>query len=519
MIRKIYKMPTLLTRKAVRVVHQQFGGNAVAMVETDTEKRPYNIHTITHYDEYAAAMLARTPFHSILSLGTFQLCAETHEMSHVISDYFDYPRPLNDYLFGYIDNVLADDHDEQNLMRLFPDYSRYIQILLSSLKWDTPSSIQGSALERDLHTLFLLVRFGVITAGADSDFVRLALPLALSSRRGDRQNTIIAASAIYQYLYEKSEQTIDGHQSWMQANKERKQHQAPITPEDIESILGGAQVLPSANYDALASQADQDAGNAQAMSPGQQAGLDGPPPDDTDTNDEFYVQTCAAKPEVIAELRAFFTRNKYKTIHVPAFEGELGKRRRQAYKDHRRGVERRTRVGLRQVPPWEEVAIFMDISSSTEHMKVPYAQAVVCLLAALEDTYDVKTALIMFNSYHSVVMRFGEQVRKTRIRPMASGGTVLTGALDEALGWSWVARDKYAITITDGDIASWEDECLPKLEQMHQNDIQSILIEIVNDASIKTIQGTAKHNIPPWLIAFASTVDNLPGNMMMQVAQ
>jgi hypothetical protein len=526
MIRAVYKDvfrdAKMLTKKPISVEHQEFGGPAAASVETDTTQRPHNIYLIKHYTQKAQELLDATPFTGVLPLHNFQFCAEVHEVSHVLGDYFDYDPKIKNWVFNHVDNIFADDNNENLLMRTYPDYARYIQIILSCLKWDTPGVLENTSLKIDLQTLFLMVRFSVIRPGADIDFVRFAFPNMLSARRGNRLNMLDASYAIYSYLETKSKQSVEGAKAWKVAKglpsdgPTGGQNQAALDADDIDRIMNGEPFTDSANLDMLKAALDaQRSGDTTILTQGQLAGLDGPRPKKNEVTSEFYDQTVFMYPEEITELHNAFVTHKYRWVQVPAFEGELGRKRRQAFKDMKMGVERRTRVGRKQIPPYLRLGLLPDVSSSTEQFKIPYMRAVVCLLAALEGVYDVQSALAIFNSYYEVLMEFGDDISKTQIQPQASGGTVLHPLLQKEVAfWDFSGRDNILIVVTDGDIMYWDTTVLEELYALHANGVKIILIQIVTNAAITTISGAAGRNMPDWMIGFASTIENLAANIM-----
>jgi len=366
----------------------------------------------------------------------------------------------------------------------------------------------------------------VVRPGADPALVRFVLPLMLSSMRGHRRNTINAGLAIYEYLYYKHVTTgsDDDENTWMQAMAGGEQEQEALTDEEIQQIMQGAQVNASGNYEALKTALDAQGNPGQdKLAGGMMAGVDGPPPSKEEQSEEFYNWVTQMYASVIIELRNLFIQSKQKVFRKLGWDGPLHPRKRHLkWHDLVSGEDHRTAVTYARTKPWIELAVLCDVSGSTSGIMNLYAAAVVCFLAALEGIYDVKTALVNFNSYYDVVMPMGNQISKTRVYPQSSGGTVLAPALDELANanganqqqpWLWLAREKFIVVITDGGISGWAYDCLPRLKKFFEDGFTIVVVDITTFDDENNLYG-AYNQMPDWIISIRSTLERLPMKLM-----
>jgi hypothetical protein len=508
--------PRLLTRKAVTVEYLDTPSEVCGYVMIDPDERPNQIHHIKIFPQKCREIFQASQLYGLVPYKFFEMAILIHEFAHVMGDTFLYDYPLDNYISQYIRNVLTDAHDEYWLMMERPGYSSYPQLALSCIKWTTPPEISGTALENNLSTLFHMARFGVILPGADADFVSFCLPLVLSSLRGDTQNSIACGMAIYEYLQQKANKSgLQSQQDMKNANVYGQQSQQAVDIAAMQQLAASPQLIATANHDAVGDiLSAKDGDQQQIQSLAKLAGTDGPPPLELDKNDAFYTDTLMQYGDLIANLRTMLTARKQKIYRVPGFDGELSpKKYTQAFLDSLIGEERRTQYLLKKSLLSMEVLVFGDVSWSTEDFQVLYARAKVVFLAALEDFPGVETGLINFNSFYSIVQRFGQELRKTRLYPEASGGTVLLPALQVAQKeYTWKAKDRFTLIITDGMIDSWPS-CVALLREWELTQgIHPLLIELYDDDDTHPRR---HHDIP----GCTSSLRQLPGKLMEVLLQ
>src|SRR6266487_2399004 len=330
--------PLLLSRKPIVVEDVWHGGEVLGLVHTNLAERPHNVYKIFLFQELGVYIYKQSPYYPTIKYPAFKLGILAHECSHVWWGTIDNPASLTikNAIVKDIDNILSDTADEYRTMKKYRAYAKYIQLVLSCCKWDTPDAIKGTWIDQDLHTLFLLTRFGVVMPGSDENFVSFIFPLIVSSRRGNRKNTLDAVFAIYTYLQTKALQSDEMQKQWMQGLRSQQElRQVPLSDKEIEMILSSAQVDTSSVPFTMLQEAVKGQQQSDKSVLGQLAGTDGPPPDDEEQTDEFFRTTVGLYPKVVMRLSALWMQRMHKITKYMRFEdGRVPrKKKRIAYKD------------------------------------------------------------------------------------------------------------------------------------------------------------------------------------------
>jgi len=382
-----------------------------------------------------------------------------HEVSHIKYGTFVRPPVING-MFHLIDNILEDSRIEYNLTFEHPALARYIRWILVALrrgvdKVKAPKQKEVfKRIDRNLDTLYTLTRFGTITKKADPEFVAFSLPLILSSTRGNRVNTHIAAKAIYDYLLDIAMEDPEVKQ-WFENVQD---FLAGITLEEIKDILGQDQVASSNSLNVA----------KQTAIEGKLAGSGGDPVTIEEKENSFYRSTVEKRQVIISQLRNIFKRYFEKASWVSDFDGDMNVMRQQnAYINSMTNDVGMDYVRMLRKDPSLDVLVLRDISSSTSSIKDSYAETAVVQMAALEMMAGVRTCMVDFGDSHAVIKAFEEDMTEARLFPRAKGGTVLMPALEEARNFKWRAKNRLAFVITDGYISSF-DECVALMNKMEE---------------------------------------------------
>lgn len=381
-----------------------------------------------------------------------------HEVSHIKYGTFTLRPVIKNELFHYINNCLLDNQIEAALTHEHPSLAKYIQWILIGIRREADLSKvkkhpEYPKVQMMLSSLFYMTRFGVILPETSDEFRDFCLPQILSATRGGVKNVMNASLAIYEFIFS----SVD--------DDELKEKMRAINfvvrsleEGDFDVLQDGIQVAQSNALDVI-SGGLTDKGKLPGSGT-QQLQL-------REEETGFYRKTVAKHWKAIQTIRATFKRRLDELNRVMMYEGDLSlHRQQQAYISSLTGEEERNYQVLMRNDPSVDVAIIRDISGSTDTVKVPYAEATVCLLAATEKLYGIRQAEIDFSDTAITLLAFDESLREARIQPDSQGGTNLLPALVEAEKMRWRGRKRICFIITDNGLSDFR-ETAKKMEEMN----------------------------------------------------
>jgi hypothetical protein len=408
------------------------------------------------------------------------------------------PRVPYNVINKVIDDTLEHNRVEYHLSYDFPIVVPYLKTLmgavkptvsvptrdLSRLRQLCRDGKEAQALEQaimalpgllaDLDTVWWLVRFGIAVEDADPDLVNFSLPLALTARRGSRQDAVLATEMIYSYIMSRYLQDAEsrggdgddqeqdaGQGSGGKPTRDQiegaiskilstlQSNESPIDAQTLEKALGKGQEVSQSGVRDLAEQIQGDSEQ------GKPPGTEFVPVDLTHQDFTFFRQTVERHRDLILQLReAFRLRFEHFAIQRTK-EGELNLKThvlQQAYMDSITQEENRTHMRRSRANTKLDVVVLRDISGSTHSMMVPYAEATTCLLTALEGLPGVKTGWVDFNGGAQTIMRPDERIYEVPITPIANGGTQVIPAFDEMDKLKLDGDKRLVFVVTDGEV-------------------------------------------------------------------
>jgi len=524
--------PQLLAQKPVRITYKHFEDYHAPACVVMLDNGALEIRV---YQKVARRLFEATPLFRVVPYQTFENGLVLHEVSHINAGTMDKTELLeHQKIYQQISNILDDSHDEYKFAYQYPAYSKYIQLVLSVLKYQNVAPEQSN-LGIDLHTLYQMVRFGVVPDGSDERFVSFVLSMLQSFVRGSHENCVRASEAIYWYLYEKS----NGQQA---GGKEKAQWKksddttgsggisipgvVAITQGDIDAMEEGTDLGTSGNKDALA-KVVAEALQEKAAGRGEKTEVDqnGPhagltsEPLQLETGDEFYRNTVIKYADTIADLRRAFLQRMEYPEYGQSYDGDFNILQQEAaytasftYEDGP--------YYLSPKPAYPDLTVIdlTDVSGSTDHMQVEYAEAKVVFLAALEGIPGVFTGQIDFNSDAYVNKRLDDSLDACTLHPVAGGGTDLGDARRELDTWDLTRSKKLLFFVkTDGEISdwgNWSNEAQVWFDEKEQQvGAETWVIEVVVDGT----NTTQVRNRTGYKNFFASTVSGLAEHMAEKV--
>jgi hypothetical protein len=391
-----------------------------------------------------------------------------HEVAHIKYDSFLVKTP-NLSIAKYITNLLEDVRVEYKLAVDYPACSIYLKWIIFAIKKKiirTFGSFNGKQLskaDKMLDDLFKFVRFDVID-GVDEEFLNFIFPLVMSAKRGDENNCAQIASMICYFIIEKS--GIDD------SDKKNSFEEKEVSTKEQEFSDAGKEILKElkelkekttemkskSNYDLVIKEEEND----------------------------LYRLTVSKHSETINKIRSVFKKLFESTRKIRAYDGDLNLMKQQeAYLGSKINEDTLSYLQTKLVDPSLDFILIRDVSGSTSAMSMPYVEATICFLAAVERIKGIRTMQIDFSDKHIVNKTFDEDLRTSRINENANGGTQLFSAINKVNSLSFKGYSKLCIVVTDGEI---EDiaECKSIIKELEKKGVVVAFISVEDQVKRQT---------------------------------
>ncbi len=437
-------------------------------------------YTITINDAVCVALWRSSWVSRAITYETFVTAILLHEVAHVVNKSLAVDRTPygTSDLFALLDNALEDSRSEFWMAYDYPLVASYLRYLLAAIyeevnAADIHASVAGNAelFLAYVRHFTLLVRFGVVSPGADPDFISFLVPLTLSATRNDRANSLEVAQLVLSYLQERFRDDEKLQQSMERAGKGT----VPVTGDMAQDVLEGYQELGNAVLEALRSGLD---GQGDGGGSGEQAGH-GQSHVVIAENDfarSVLIQEAAAIAAMHTSWRLLFEGLEWD----PAYEGELlPEKQVDAYLHSMTGDEEADYALLERTVPSAELVFLGDVSGSTRGFKEAYAKAKVMLLASPDGIAGLRLGAIDFSDDAEWVKKFEEPILLSRVSPRSFDGTQTLEALKLLEEAELTQEEHWAFILTDG---VWDQSVAShaKIRELERTrNIQFTLIHLV----------------------------------------
>lgn len=431
-----------------------------------------------------------------------------HEIAHIRYNSIDENK--GDQIWSYIENVLEDSRIEYNFSLEFPEAINYFRVTLKLMKdvmkitndnrtanisldnmldLDEEPKLKDEEVKfnEDMEAFYFYIRYNEIPK--DEALYQFLLPLALSSKRGSRDNCIDCTNAIYRYMtFNLDEQSkkdakclskpVTNNTKNNTKNNDKSNDKCDDNEDkkvtELKELLIGIKCKEN-------SEKNKNVKNIKSRKMSFKS-------DTTDNevlkacikNKDFYYKTVKANLRLIIEVEKVFRKHLNKNVLMPSKEGDMNflpLNQMNAYMDSFTMDEGNNYLNHKNVETQLDVIIFRDISYSTVKFKVKYAEALIVFIESLSRFKFINVAAIDFGSNSNITKYFENKV--PGIVPFTSGTTNLAGALSLAKKEiQWKNKKRCIIILTDGDPDSRGDIFEELQEQYYKN--VSIIPIIIN---------------------------------------
>lgn len=461
------KVAEIFETPEMKLVRQYFPENKYGREFAVTKKTPNGLYLIALNIPNIYRLYKKSWLADYVDAEIFNIAFTLHGLAHV--RYSDYEHKIDAFnegsneraIFNLAHNLLEDSRVEYAMSMDFPECSVFFNILLSALRNVYDINQKSSVWEHEDKEKFRLrmneindfTRYNLIGKKADRKFVSQIIPPVLLARRGTANDCYVAAEIVVNLL----RQDIFGFDKKQNILKLPNGMSVGSVTESItddDRIFIQKQFEDTGDMEQLANkffEKDEVEAQIENQIGGLQAGT--AVAIEKKQRSSFFLDTARKRRKEIEGLRGVFQKafTEYKDIMVK--DGDLNfQRQQQAYLDSITGEEgfnfqyKKLERGL------VDVVILRDVSGSTSSAKIGYAEAIVVFLSALENLEGIRTAQIDFNGQHFTNKTFDTGIETATINPFAEGGTSISGAYKEVLGYDFKGRRNIVIVLSDGDI-------------------------------------------------------------------
>ena len=367
-----------------------------------------------------------------------------HEMSHIEFLTFKQYTYADDF-DRYLDNLLEDARVEYRLSLKYPVVAKYFSLTLDLFRNDVDTSsynINEAAIldeveERLEHLqelnnqIYDFVRFDKLPE--DEKLRDYMVPLLISSKRGNRDNSREISIVLYRFLmyYTKllenkfdSKLEIKMKNNFTNSGNDKSEEVATKIAKQTKKLKDEEE---SNNKKDKGRKTDQ-------------------------TNKNFYNNTVRKNIDLIMDVEKEFKKILNKNINVYTKEGELPtdiNKMQQLYVNSFTSEEEKTFVSINKIETELDVIILRDISYSVNNFAKEYAEILSVFLESLSRFKHVRTASADFGYKGEIIKNFDND--NPKIKPRNSGTTNLGDCLElVSNNLKWKHKNKLLIITTDG---------------------------------------------------------------------
>jgi hypothetical protein len=414
-----------------------------------------------------------------------------------------YNKYKEDIVFKYIHEVLFQSMCEYRLGVEFPEFARYLALLNAVVKVNPLNKIidddtlktmlKNSGIPKEafdyfklcMRTISDLAKYNSIGNLKDLSFANYSLPLILSAKRGSCFEVIQTSILLFEWLikasssFNKMEEMCkqineafmkgmpEGQSTKSKLLKQGVTHVEPISKADISNVdKMQSELKIKERFEEI----------AEAIN-GMEASTEYADITIEDAT-QFYIDTVKKYLKKISELEKVF-RNAFTTMkQIRAFDGDINLKLQQlAYVSSLTHEDAKVYQYYMKKKISVDVFILRDISGSTNNFKQAYAEAIIILLAAIENIEGIRTMQIDFNMQAFINKSFDTVLKIADIGPKALGGTEIIDALNIVLKTKTKGKKQILFIMSDGAFSStYQTEMQLKELKMRGFDIYKMAV-------------------------------------------
>lgn len=190
---------------------------------------------------------------------------------------------------------------------------------------------------------------------------------------------------------------------------------------------------------------------------------------------QFFLDTVRKYHYEISELEYMFRQSFTAMKIIAAYDGDVNlKKQQEAYLASKTGEESKVYQYYLKRRVSVDIMILRDVSGSTYRFEREYAEAIVEILAAVNNFEGIRTLVIDFESGAVLRKSFDMKAEQTSIVPLSGGGTNMLPAVQLLEEQKLKGRRRLLFVLSDGEINDREAAELELTAYCSRNQIEQI---------------------------------------------
>lgn len=388
---------------------------------------------------------------------TFDQVFQTHLLRYA-------QNPLYHALYETIFSYMA----EYRICYEFPELSDILELFHSAVSYSYAKRLSCMGKPGNLYVPYVealekLLHYHAVSGDVSINFINFSLPFCLLAKRTDYRNVINAALLIEEWLQEAAPLLFNLSKGQKMAGKIAKE---TIYDKDVHAVT--AEELDAIDHEAVLRSVKSRVQDI-AKEIGLQAGS-GSVKHHTNEANAFFLTTIQKYRREISELEYIFKQVFTSMKIIDSFEGDVNMKRLQdAYLSSKSMEPMKVFQYYQKKKVSVDIMILRDVSGSTYLFEKEYAEAIILILAAVNNFMGIRTLEIDFGGEATLNKSFSQPLEKATIGPRSGGGTNLLPALAILQKQILRGRRRLLFILSDGEINDLQT-ANGLLEEMMKND-------------------------------------------------
>lgn len=379
-------------------------------------------------------------------------------------------RLKKDILYRCIYRSLFRTFCEYKLARELPEFGKLLTLLnMTTQDVELEQLVKYLPQRGQLEALQVFLKYGIIEPQGDSSFYDFMVPLALTAVRTELQNLIVVTDLLTEWLQGlrmTSEITPVWEQKAAAAGTAGSMSMLKVlSEEELCEIVRKEHIRElKAKMQNAASQTGKLAGVGRMVS---RSG---------DTS-QFFLDTVRKYRREIGELEYIFKQSFTSMKIIGAYDGDVNlKKQQEAYLASKTAEESRVYQYYLRRKVSVDIMIIRDVSGSTYRFEREYAEALIEILAAVNNFDGIRTLVIDFEGGAKVRKSFIDKAEQTSIVPLSGGGTNLLPAVRLLQEQVLKGKRRLLFLLSDGEINDREQAERELNDYCRRNQIEMVKI-------------------------------------------
>lgn len=388
-----------------------------------------------------------------------------------VEGYRHLERLKKDILYRCVYRSLFRTFCEYKLARELPEFGKLLTLLnMTTQDVELEQLMKYLPRRRQMEALQAFLKYGVIEPQGDSSFYDFMVPLALTAVRTDLQNVIVVTGLLTEWLLG-LRTTLETTPVWEQKAAAAPGNAGSMSMLKVFSEEELCEVVRKEHIRELKAKMQNTASQV-----GKLAGVGRMVSRSGDVS-QFFLDTVRKYRREIGELEYIFKQSFTSMKIIDAYDGDVNlKKQQEAYLDSKTAEESRVYQYYLQRKVSVDIMIIRDVSGSTYRFEREYAEALIEILAAVNNFDGIRTLVIDFEGGAKVRKSFTDKAEQTSIVPLSGGGTNLLPAVRLLKEQVLKGKRRLLFLLSDGEINDREQAERELNDYCRRNQIELVKI-------------------------------------------